>query len=242
MLHHPASFREDFLLQVLSDSNLPTGGFVSSAGLEAAVQAKHVDQTSLLPYVRASLHSYAHASLPFVRDVWACLDGLDTAEAGHEGSVDQNCDSLIGTNHIARRASRAQGAAYLTLAIRGFPGERGINVVKLFKTEVRSNRSPGHLVPCFALVCWCLGLSLQRTEHLLLFLHVRSLLSAAIRLNLVGPYQGQQFLIALQQPVEDALAIVERRTQRGGDACQTSPVADILQGLHGQLYSRMFNS
>ncbi|TPX61550.1 hypothetical protein PhCBS80983_g01131 [Powellomyces hirtus] len=259
--------REDWLLCMISDSALPTGGFVSSGGLEAAVQAGHVTSSSLLAYMNASVHSYAHSGVPYVRAAWQCLeesragegidlDGIISKLTG----LDHGCDVLTGTNHIARRASRAQGAAYLTLAVRGFPTERGIVIVKAFKTEVRASRTPGHLVLCFAIVCWCLGIPLDRTEHLLVFLYVRSLLSAAIRLNLVGPYQGQQLLLALQKEVEHALRLVQRRMEghhipqqslAGPDtisiaaatlACQTSPVVDILQGLHGQLYSRMFNS
>src|SRR5688572_5475150 len=42
----------------------------------------------------------------------------------------------------------------------------------------------------------------ERTEYLFLFLFARSILSAAIRLNLIGPYQGQQVLTTMQPDVE----------------------------------------
>ncbi|KAI8816144.1 UreF-domain-containing protein [Fimicolochytrium jonesii] len=275
---------EDWLLLLLGDSALPTGGFVASGGLEAAKQAGHVsDATQLRGFMRDAVHTYAFGGVPIVREAWGVMAGEGEGEGRGEREkiveLDGDHDTLIGTNHVARKASRAQGAAFLTLLMRGFPSERGVEIVKAFKTEVRASRSPGHLAVCFGIVCWSLGISLERTEHLFLFLHVRSLLSAAIRLNLVGPYQGQQMLLAAQADVAEVLRLVREKMeldeQQGGKydrhdstddgmtggvveneddadlrhhrlatttACQTSPVVDILQGLHSQLYSRMFNS
>lgn len=45
--------KEDWLLWMVSDSALPTGGFVASAGLEAAVQTGHIPDTCSLLSVRA---------------------------------------------------------------------------------------------------------------------------------------------------------------------------------------------
>ncbi|KND01561.1 uncharacterized protein SPPG_03361 [Spizellomyces punctatus DAOM BR117] len=243
------------------------GGFVASAGLEAAVQAGHVrstpDGSSLVSFVTASLHSYAHSAVPYVRAAWQALDetGLDadtdslpTKRTDRVKNVvqklqvlDEEYDGLTGSNHVARRASRTQGAAFLTLLVRGFPAAHGVDVVSVFKTEVRASRTAGHLPICFGVVSNCLGISLERTSHLFLFLHVRAILSAAIRLNLVGPYQGQQLLLTLQKSVESVLkkqceikSGVDEEIGRG--AWQTAPVVDILQGLHDRLYSRMFNS
>ncbi|TPX72850.1 hypothetical protein SpCBS45565_g00040 [Spizellomyces sp. 'palustris'] len=236
------------------------GGFVASAGLEAAVQAGHVrptpDGSSLVSFVTASLHSYAHSAVPFVRAAWQALDerGLEagteslTTKRAHRvknvvqnlQALDEEYDGLAGSNHVARRASR------------GFPAAHGGDVVSVFKTDVRASRTAGHLPICFGVVSNCLGISLgtvtiERTSHLFLFLHVRSILSAAIRLNLVGPYQGQELLLTLQKSVERVLkkqseikSGVDEGTWRG--AWQTAPVVDILQGLHDRLYSRMFNS
>ncbi|KAJ6466671.1 hypothetical protein C8R47DRAFT_990718, partial [Mycena vitilis] len=62
----------------------------------------------------------------------------------------------------------------------------------------------GHLPVCWGVLCGALGLSLERTQHLHLYLHARSLLSAAVRLNAIGPYAAQQLLLHVTAPFVDA--------------------------------------
>ncbi|CAJ0747606.1 21257_t:CDS:2 [Entrophospora sp. SA101] len=59
--------REDWLLWQISDSALPTGGFVASSGLESAIQTGYVhDIPSLSIFLSSSIDNYAFSSLPFV--------------------------------------------------------------------------------------------------------------------------------------------------------------------------------
>jgi len=46
-----------------------------------------------------------------------------------------------------------------------------------------------------------LGLTLERSQYLHLFLHARSLLSASVRLNNIGPYGAQQILLHTVRPL-----------------------------------------
>ncbi|KAJ1858421.1 hypothetical protein GGH12_002052 [Coemansia sp. RSA 1822] len=64
--------RETWLLWLLADSQLPTGGFVASAGLEAAMQARLIrenasetDSDSFIGFIRGSTHNQARFALPF---------------------------------------------------------------------------------------------------------------------------------------------------------------------------------
>ncbi|GAA5969474.1 hypothetical protein JCM3765_006898 [Sporobolomyces pararoseus] len=65
------------------------------------------------------------------------------------------------------------------------------------------------------------GLSLNRSLHLFLFLHARSILSSAVRLNVIGPYSAHRLLLwDIKQLVEGATtelitrsSIVERRNE-----------------------------
>ncbi|WWC71719.1 uncharacterized protein I206_105677 [Kwoniella pini CBS 10737] len=68
-------------------------------------------------------------------------------------------------------------------------------IIEEYKKQIRKNRSPGHLSICWGVITACLGLSLNRSIHLHLFLHSRSLLSSAVRLNLIGPYASSQLLL-----------------------------------------------
>ncbi|SPO22576.1 uncharacterized protein UTRI_01254 [Ustilago trichophora] len=175
---------ETYLLLLLSDSNLPTGGFVASSGLEsfyahgllhdsrpnlpnfisnsstAAKRSTAPSQANLssatLSFAQSTLHSYARSSLPFLSRVHLCVDryldsgvrarslrarareleseeeskAADAVFEGEQGARLEEClrsisrlDSSYHTlllNHVARRASKAQGIALLTLYSKAF--------------------------------------------------------------------------------------------------------------------------
>ena len=114
MLGAPAA--PDFLIWQLVDSAFPTGGFAHSSGLEAAWQHGEVrGRTELVSFIEASLDQLGHAGLPFV------LAAFDAPEKLAE--FDALCDAFT-TNHVANRASRAQGRAFLAaVAARGIRAE-----------------------------------------------------------------------------------------------------------------------
>src|ERR1700749_2765699 len=94
----------DWLLWQLADSAFPTGGFAHSAGLEAAWQHGEVrNRNELVSFVEASLHQLGRAALPFVTAAHAEPERLE--------EFDIFCDAFT-INHVANRASRAQGRAF----------------------------------------------------------------------------------------------------------------------------------
>ncbi|KAM5535467.1 hypothetical protein V8D89_010804 [Ganoderma adspersum] len=141
------SDHEAYVLLLLSDSNLPTGSFVASAGLESYVA--HGFFTDLSPttslstpdkmdytvnFLRDSLSTYAHSALPFVLDthrtVEQYLQGADSGTANQFDTItsgilelDELYESMT-LNHITRRASKSQGVALLTLFSKGFSQPR----------------------------------------------------------------------------------------------------------------------
>ncbi|KAK0525617.1 hypothetical protein OC834_005097 [Tilletia horrida] len=162
-----------YVLLLLGDSNLPTGGFIASAGLESYVvhglltQCAHelhpgpardspvpsrgaaagppsVAQTcsAFLSFLGSSLDSYARSSMPFLADAHRLTVELGQmgestssseegeGEGGHKSRtidgflqdfarLDEAYHSLV-LNHVARRASCAQGIAFLTLFSKAF--------------------------------------------------------------------------------------------------------------------------
>ena len=268
---------EDYLLLVLSDSNLPTGGFVASSGLESWLQhgyssiaeppsrpgsATERPQLSAAPplpnapdgpinaFISQSLHSYARLNLPLVRQAHAAVTRmpLGTGEETESTSrqvetafapilaVDILCETMT-LNHVARRASVAQGVALLTLYDRAFAppigsseaarDEATIRLVSRYRNAVKTaeNGCNGHMSVAFGVLTAAIGVGIGALQfpflppwpsspsisvltprhglghatdsalHLFLFLHARSLLSSAVRMNSIGPYLAHRMLV-----------------------------------------------
>ena len=146
---------ETYILLLLSDSNLPTGSFVASAGLESYLKhgfpapPKSSVSENIINYVRDSLASYANSALPFVSDAHRSVEMLLLGNSGDEGDEEKlngvlciltELDDLYQTmtlNHVTRRASTAQGVALLTLYSKGFSRSTWI-------TAFPGLRSPRH--------------------------------------------------------------------------------------------------
>jgi urease accessory protein len=226
----------DWLLWQLADSAFPTGGFAHSAGLEAAWQHGEVrNRNELVSFVEANLHQIGHAALAFVM---AAHD-----EPERLGEFDNLCDAFT-TNHVANRASRAQGKAFLSAVQRIF-GERGLQAAStsqhhlaLKSPEVRAPSS--HFAPVFGASLRRLNVPIETTSRLFFFNHLRSIMAAAVRLNIVGPMEAQGLQHQLTSTAEAVLRTCESLTL--DDIAQTSPLLDLWQGAQDRLYSRLFQS
>ena len=218
----------EWLIWQLADSAFPAGSFAHSGGLEAAWQHGRVETVEALrDFVDAALVQAARGSAPLAAE--AC-------RAPHRfAKLAKLCDAMLA-NHVANRASRAQGHSMLAAAERIFPsfGIAGV------REEVRSRRLPPHLAPIFGRLAVRLGVSVERASRLLLFFTLRGTISSAVRLGIVGPMEGQaiqaNFSARAEQLAVAALGV------RADDAAQTAPILDLLQGSHDRLYSRLFQS
>ncbi|KAJ1722546.1 hypothetical protein LPJ53_003043 [Coemansia erecta] len=140
--------KETWLLWMLADSQLPTGGFVASAGLEAAVQGGLVreniaddDKDAFTGFIYDSTRNQARFALPFCSQVHdqAAEQLAQLGEEHGDGSSSSDSDSvaaekilddirridayhhaMLASNRVAMRASIAQGGGLLSLFNRGY--------------------------------------------------------------------------------------------------------------------------
>lgn len=217
--------KDDWLLWQLSDSAFPTGAFAHSLGLEAAWQHGEVrNREELISFIRASLQQLGHAALPFVT---AAFD-----EPEKLSEFDQLCDAFT-SNHVANRASRAQGRSFLTAVERIFKCE-------IQPAEPKTEIAFAHFAPVFGASLRRLEISRATTARLFFFNQLRSVLAAAVRLNIIGPMEAQ---VMQQKLVAEAEEISRRcETLTLDDLAQSSPLLDLWQGAQDRLYSRLFQS
>jgi urease accessory protein len=236
-LPHPS----DFLVWQLADSAFPTGGFAHSAGLEAAWQHGAVrTRVDLVSFLDISLHQLGHSALPFVTAAHEQPNRLD--------EFDWLCEAFTN-NHVANRASRVQGRALLAAVERIFPNQdSALNAEGGGRKAVSGARMAeggepvafAHFAPVFGAMLRVLGVPRDTAARLFLFNHLRGLLAAAVRLNLVGPMEAQSIQNQFASRAEEILAACGTLTL--DDLAQTSPLLDLWQGAQDRLYSRLFQS
>ena len=100
----------------------------------------------------------------------------------------------------------------------------------------------GHHAPVFGLIGGMLQMPADVLAEAYLFTMSRDLISAAVRLGIVGPMHG----VALQRQLMPLVgSLLEEVGALGIDeysAAQTAPLIELLQGNHNMLYSRLFQS
>ena len=218
----------DWLIWQLADSAFPSGGFAHSGGLEAAWQWGEVrGREDLVDYVRVSMAQLGHGGLPFVRAAHP--------EPAPFGELDSRCEAFL-SNHVANRASRRQGQAFLATAVSVYP----IDSLRQLRILVAENGMAGHLATVFGRVTGLLGLEVERAARLFLFVALRGLLSSAVRLGAAGPLEAQGIQFEVSEFCEEVVGW--SRTCTVEQITQTAPMVELLQGNHDRLYSRLFQS
>ncbi|KAL3752223.1 hypothetical protein ACJRO7_012954 [Eucalyptus globulus] len=216
----------------LLDSILPTGGFAHSFGLEAALQTRVITgPEDLHTFVMQVLENTGSLLLPFV------YTASKSPTADTLCKLNRMLDAML-TNEVGRKASVAQGSALMRVAASVFSEIPSLKMMR--DNFLRSGAISFHHAPIFGLVFGLLGLESETCQRAFMFITLRDIISAATRLNVVGPLGAA---VLQHQIAHAAEAITEKWSNRGvEEACQTVPLLDTVQGCHGYLFSRLFCS
>jgi len=208
----------------LADSGFPSGGFAHSGGLEALWHLGLVrDEASLTLRLGELGWHLASSAGPFAAAAHA--PGADLA------ALDDAQDVVL-SNHVANRASRAQGRALL-MAVEAMAALPAV-------TAARAALPHGHLSVATGACLQALGASREEARRFLLFSAVRGALSAAVRLGVLGPLRAQAVLRELLPGLAAALEATAGLAP--ADAAGAAPLLEVAQAAHDSLYSRLFQS
>jgi urease accessory protein len=211
-----------FLLLQLVDGAFPSGGFAHSAGLEACTALSPI---ALDAFFVQSMRGAARGGLPFVRATCAAPARL--------ADLDRLYDAT-STSHVANRASRAQGRAFASAALRVFPSPRVADVA------AAASRGPSHHAPVLGAVLGALGVAPAEAAAAFLHTTARGLLSAAVRLGSVGPLEAQRIQAAHAGLLDELLASSMHLEPE--ESAQTAPLVELFGALHDDLDGRLFQS
>lgn len=215
----------------LADSGFPAGGFAHSGGLEAAVALGHTrGEDAVIAFATATLWQAGTFALPYVREAHVCARAAaaatESGEAHAVGVLDERCDRAQ-SGHVTRRASRAQGRAWMRACVEAF----GIEAPAM---------PLGHWPVAFGTTASLLDVG--RDDALALYLQIvaRGVLAAAVRLGEIGPNAAQRAQDRVAHVARQVIASCGER--RVDDAAHSAPIEELYANLHDALPARLFQS
>jgi urease accessory protein len=206
----------------------PTGAFSYSHGLEAAAADGAVhDRATLEAWIAATVaHGSGRVDADILRDAWRAASVSDDAALAE---VNRRGVAYRATAELALESSQ-QGAAFAAAYGAAWGGSGG-------------SHEPDHMA-CHAAIFGAAasraGIILEDALTAYLLAFAANLMSAGLRLGIVGQTDGQRILAAMEPVV--AAAVAASLTREPEDFGSATFALDLASMAHETLYSRLFRS
>jgi urease accessory protein len=234
---------------VMMDSCLPTGSFAHSSGIEVAQQFGFLqNDDNVEAYVIAATHSALQLATPYmVASMKAVTTNADNLTTEWQ-ELDQSVHSLMVSNSPACQASIDQGRGLLRVALAWSQKQQSLISNDAY-TKLRSIQSSllhhhGHLAPLFGIVTpLLLGISdPQIARQMLAYSMARDMVSAAVRLNVIGPLASIGILDRVHRSQQREHETWTGASSSLDDASSSTPMLDVLHPCHDLLAVRLFRT
>lgn len=234
-----------------------------------------VDQERVAKYINAAARSSVQLLVPFV----VAGNALARAQHGPRSSsgssamdineifqqwqkLDRFSHAAMAANRPGCKASLDQGHGMLRVAMQWLGSGASVNgdeiedspifveLANRIQQEIdNSSDSTGHFGPIFGLICGFLGLDDKAMCQVLGYCTARDMISAAVRLNLVGPMAGVNLLDGVHKAVEEGIESGSFRIEEDDDVVTAmeavatcSPVVEAVHPTHDVLAVRLFRT
>lgn len=202
----------------------PVGGFAYSGGLEMAVREGHVtDSAGLRDWLEMALtHGQFRNDVVLLAEAWHA-----NGDAARLAEVADLARALAGSAERYLEIT-AQGDAFIDAAIAWSP-----------QSAEALDRETPYAVAVGTVSAAC-GIDLGAASVAWLHALTSQLVSAAIRLSVLGQREAMALLAELEPTVLDAARAAQSSTL--DDLGSATVIADIMSARHEHLHSRLFRS
>ena len=120
--------------------------------------------------------------------------------------------------------------------------------IESLASHARAGRAPAHLAPMSGAAMAALGIPRREALGLHLYLSLRSVISASVRLGVVGPHEAQRLQLRHGETLDAILRRAEERLVACpghvsvGRVATVAPLLDVVGATHDRLYARLFQS
>ncbi|WP_338453286.1 urease accessory protein UreF [Niallia oryzisoli] len=218
----------------LCDSNLPTGAFSHSYGLESYIQENIVhNEESFLHWLQVYIHDQLIYSDGLASHLaYQALEGKDLPKLW-------KLDRLLTVQNLpreTREGTQRMGERMLDLVQSLYEAP----VLSVYSRRIEAKQSFGHPAIVFTMVAHYLEIPKSTTILFYLYSVVSSLVQNAVRAIPLGQTAGQKILHHAKSLLVDAVAKIEQMGEE--DFGIVSPGIELSQMRHERVNIRIFMS